>query len=100
MNRYHGRQTSFSSNADSRYGIGLQGQVQSAASVLLDGYARSSEGSQASNQRHTTVYFLHLFLPFSADCVKDGEKPCTKLIDYQSKRSRRDAFADGGRDRR
>ena len=83
MDRYHGRQTSFSSNADSPYGIGLQSQVQPPARVLQDAYARSLEGSQASNQRHTTVCFLHLFLPFTADYVKDREKPCTRLVEYQ-----------------
>ena len=57
MNRNRGRQTSFSSNPDSRYGIGLHGQFQPAARVLLDGYTESSNGSQ---QRYDNVCLLRM----------------------------------------
>ena len=49
------RQTSFSSNPDSHYGAGLQGQVQPAARVLVDGYTRSSEGLGGEYQRDDYV---------------------------------------------
>ena len=60
MNRNRGRQTSFSSNPDSRYGIGLHGQFPPAARVLLDGY---TEGSN-SQQRYGSVCLLRT--PFAA----------------------------------
>ena len=49
------RQTSFSSNPDSHYGAGLQGQVQPAAKVLVDGYTRSSESLGGKHQRYNSV---------------------------------------------
>ena len=57
MNRNRGRQISFSSNPDSRYGVGLHGQFQPATRVLLDGY---TEGSNGSQQRYDNVYLLHM----------------------------------------
>ena len=57
MNRNRGRQTSFSSNPDSRYGVGLHGQFQPAARVLLDGY---TEGFNGSQQRYDNVCLLHM----------------------------------------
>ena len=57
MNRNRGRQTSFSSNPDSRYGVGLYGQFQPAARVLLDGY---TEGSIGSQQRYDNVCLLQM----------------------------------------
>ena len=64
MNRNRGRQTSFSSNPDSRYGIGLHGQFQPAARALLDGY---TEGSSGSQQRYGNVCLLRMLVASRTD---------------------------------